>query len=85
MFKKVLLMVVVGLLMSIGHSNLYAQETKIISWPNCEMGDAIFRDLRIPFLGWVGHVGIYFCSKSIPIKGTDFTIDDKGLITKIDI
>ncbi|MEW6095372.1 MAG: Ig-like domain-containing protein, partial [bacterium] len=81
MFKRIMLIVGVGLLMSSSH----AQETKIIAWPNCEMGDAIFRDLRIPFVGWAGHVGIYFCSKSAPIEGADFTIDGDGFITKIDI
>jgi len=59
MFKKVSLVGLIVWLLVIGTFG-YAGKVEL----NCEIGDAIFRDLRLPVIGGFGHVGIYCCSQS---------------------
>ncbi|MEW6620778.1 MAG: Ig-like domain-containing protein [bacterium] len=58
MVKKVSLLGLIGLLLVVGTSG-YA-EVK----PTWEIGDAVFRPLRLPLVGGFGHTGIYCCSQS---------------------
>ncbi len=85
MFKKILVGVIV--LMMIGMWDSLEAKTK----PNCEIGDAVFREGRYHYsvggvdipVGFWGHVGIYFTSNYSDRSGT--IVEKEGEKVKINI